>query len=265
MTLWRYCVRRNVEPNIAKKMSMMPKLAAENRGFSNTWRLSIGWLDLSSHDANAPSTTTAITNAAMIVGARPALGRSFDDAVDQREQADDRQRPRRRGRAAGATGHATSGAGTHPRSRRDRDDRQVHEEDRAPVEVLEQESSADRPQRDADAGDRGPVGDRATPLFGREHVGDERQRARHDERAADSHDRPGRDQLLGRRGERREQRAGAEHDHAELQRTLAAEAVAEAARREQQTREHERVRVDHPLELAERRVEIASGAAATRR
>src|SRR5580765_5195797 len=67
MTLWRYCVRRNVEPNIAKKMSMMPKLAAENRGFSNTWRLSIGWVDLSSHHANAESTTTAIANAAMIV------------------------------------------------------------------------------------------------------------------------------------------------------------------------------------------------------
>ena len=42
MMLWRYCVSRNVEPNIAKKISMMPKLAAEKRGFSNTCRLSIG-------------------------------------------------------------------------------------------------------------------------------------------------------------------------------------------------------------------------------
>ena len=57
----------------------------------------------------------------------------------------------------------------------------------------------------------------------------------------------------------------AEHDHAELQRALAAEAVTEAAGGEQQAREHERVRVDHPLELAERRVEIASAGAATRR
>ena len=36
MMLCRYCVSRNVAPNIAKKISMRPKLAAENRGFSNT-------------------------------------------------------------------------------------------------------------------------------------------------------------------------------------------------------------------------------------
>ena len=66
----------------------------------------------------------------------------------------------------------------------------------------------------------------------------------------------GRDQLVGDVDERRQQRAEPEHDHAELQRARAAEAVAEAARGEQQAREHERVRVDHPLELAVRRVEV---------
>ena len=48
----------------------------------------------------------------------------------------------------------------------------------------------------------------------------------------------------------RRERAEPEHRHAELQRAAAAEAVTEAARGEQQAREHERVGVDDPLELA---------------
>ena len=43
----------------------------------------------------------------------------------------------------------------------------------------------------------------------------------------------------------------------ELQRTAPPEAVTQAARGEQQAREHERVRVDHPLELAVAGVEVA--------
>ena len=43
-----------------------------------------------------------------------------------------------------------------------------------------------------------------------------------------------------------------------MQRAAPAEAVAEAAHREQQAREHERVRVDHPLELAVAGVEVAN-------
>ena len=73
----------------------------------------------------------------------------------------------------------------------DHDDRQVHEEDRAPVEVLEQEAAGDRTERVADARDRGPHADRLAPLLGREDVGDDRQRRRHDERAADAHERRG--------------------------------------------------------------------------
>ena len=46
------------------------------------------------------------------------------------------------------------------------------------------------------------------------------------------------------------ERAEAEHHQAELQRAAPAEAVAEAAGGEQQAGEHERVGVDHPLQLA---------------
>ena len=54
----------------------------------------------------------------------------------------------------------------------------------------------------------------------------------------------------------RRHRADGEHDEADLQGALAAEAVAEAAGRQQQAGEHERVGVDDPLDLAVRRVEV---------
>ena len=49
----------------------------------------------------------------------------------------------------------------------------------------------------------------------------------------------------------------AEHGQAERERLVATEAVTEAARREQQSREHDRVRVDDPLQLTSRRAETA--------
>ena len=41
-TNWKYCVMRNVDPNIAKKINMIPELAAENRGFRKNCTSSIG-------------------------------------------------------------------------------------------------------------------------------------------------------------------------------------------------------------------------------
>ena len=58
-------------------------------------------------------------------------------------------------------------------------------------------------------------------------------------------------------GERRRERAEAEQHEPDLQRAAPAEAVAQAAGGEQQAGEHQRVRVDHPLQLAVRRVEVA--------
>ena len=44
MTNCRYCVSRKIEPNIAKNSSMMPRLAAVNRGFLKNDVSSIGLL-----------------------------------------------------------------------------------------------------------------------------------------------------------------------------------------------------------------------------
>ena len=75
MMLCRYCVRRKSVPNIAKKMSVMPRLAAENRGFSNTWSRSIGCVECCSRQANALSTITASVKEPTITGlVQPSVG-----------------------------------------------------------------------------------------------------------------------------------------------------------------------------------------------
>ena len=60
----------------------------------------------------------------------------------------------------------------------------------------------------------------------------------------------GDDELVRRVDERRRERAEPEHHEPELQRAAPAEPVTEAAGGEQQAREHERVGVDDPLQLA---------------
>ena len=199
-----------------------------------------------------------MTNAGEHERVGPALGRALDDAEQQRAEADDRQRPRRAGRACPGWGRGTSGCRKTPAIEGDDADRDVDPEHRAPREVLEQQAAGDRADGHGETGEAGPDGDRPAPLAGiAEHVGQDRQRRRHDQRAADAHERPAGDQVDGRRRQRRRGRADGEQHDADLQGALAAEAVAEAARREQQAGEDERVGVDDPLDLAVGRVEVA--------
>ena len=94
---------------------------------------------------------------------------------------------------------------------------------------------------------------RPAPRVG-EDVGEDRQGGRHDQRAADAHDGPGGDQLVGGARPRRPQHEPTPKiTRPSDQRAVAAEAVAEAAGGEQQAGEHERVGVDDPLQLAGRR------------
>ena len=74
----RYSVSRNVAPNIAKKMSVMPELAAVKRGFLKKAVSSIGWSMNDSHHANAPITATATPNATRMRGdVHPESGASM--------------------------------------------------------------------------------------------------------------------------------------------------------------------------------------------
>jgi hypothetical protein len=113
------------------------------------------------------------------------------------------------------------------------------------------------PQRDPDAGEPSPDADRLAALVCRERRGQDRQRRRHDERAADPHHGTHRDQQFRRGGQRRSERAEPEDDQAERQRALATEPVAERAGGQQHSGEQQHVDVDDPLQLRGRRVEIA--------
>ena len=144
----------------------------------------------------------------------------------------------------------------------------VHQEDRAPVEVLEQE----------------PAGER---------VRARRRRRRSPSRSRSPSGRSSAGKMLvmidsvagmmsaaptpisawlainwsGRADERRDRGSDAEHEEPDLQRRPAPVLVAEAAHGEQQPGERERVGVDHPLQLAVRRVQLrerSSGSATFR-
>ena len=60
------------------------------------------------------------------------------------------------------------------------------------------------PERDGEAADPAPGAERQAALLGRDGVREQRQRERRDDRAADALDRPGDDERLDRRRERRE-------------------------------------------------------------
>ena len=89
-----------------------------------------------------------------------------------------------------------------------------------------------------------------------EHRRDDRQRGRHDERAADAHHRAGRDELAGGLGERRGQRPGGEDGQPAGQREVPAVPVRDGPGQQQQRGEGEGVGVHDPLQPAGARVQV---------
>ena len=166
---------------MAKKVSVIAALAALNRGLRKKLKSSIGWSQWSSHQANAASRTAPTRKATMVVGSvQPFFGASMIAKstvveTDDRQHGADRVEPGC-GRILGVGDEEDAG------HQADGDDGQVHQEDRAPVEVLEQEAAGQRAERGAEPGRGGPDADGLAPLAGREHVGDDGQRGGHDER-----------------------------------------------------------------------------------
>ena len=131
----------------------------------------------------------------------------------------------------------------------DRGQRDVESEDRLPRPDFEQEAGAEQAEDRASAGNAGPDADRLGALLGGEGAGDRRQGCRHHESCADAEHRAQGDQFVGRVRGHRERRAGTEDQQADEEGAAAAELVADRAGRKQQRGEHERVGLDHPLEL----------------
>jgi hypothetical protein len=84
-------------------------------------------------------------------------------------------------------------------------------------------------------------------LLGREHARDGRQRARHEQRRADAHERAEGDELVGRTRQRRQPGRDAEDGGSRDQRAPAPEAVTERAGGQEQGGEREGVGIHDPL------------------
>ena len=187
----RCWVRMNTIPSSAAKTRLIEALAAENRGLRNSAMSSIGWSRPPlPGDEGAASTTARRRGPPRTVGRAPAPLWGLDDRPDDRDQPGDREAGSDRVEPAGL---AVAGLRDEPGAgdQRGDDDRHVDPEDGAPVEVLEQDSAGERAEDDPDARHGGPGGDRLRPLVRREDRRDDRERRGHDERAADSHQRPG--------------------------------------------------------------------------
>ena len=142
------------------------------------------------------------------------------------------------------------------RDHRDHDGN-VDEEDAAPREVLQERPTDDRPDGGPGRRARRPDCDGPRPLLPvGKHRTDEGQRRRHDRRAADPQQGPGRDQQLGGGGERRQQRRQPEPDRTDHQEAFAADAVGEVAHHHEQARQGERVDVAYPQDLRRARRQV---------
>ena len=236
-----------IAPKSENDAKLIDSEAMLNRGLRNRLRSSIG-------DARAqlPGQERGAQGQGGAEGAeddrvQPALVGRLDDRVDQRDEGADRQQ---RAGDVEPAGVRVARLGHQPHAGQEGHERHRHvdKEDRVPVEVLEQQAADERAEADADRGRAGPDADRLSALVAREDVRDDRQRRRHDQRAADAHDRPDGDELSRGLDEEDRQAREAEQRDACLQGALAAEAIAERAEREKQAGERHQVRVDHPLQ-----------------
>jgi hypothetical protein len=112
----------------------------------------------------------------------------------------------------------------------DRHDRHVHQEHRSPPEMLQQPPAGDRAESDREARDRSPDTDGLGPLCRHsEHVDEDGQCGREDQRRTDAHSGPGGDELAGVAGECGQDGGPGEDHETRLERPLAPETVAQAA------------------------------------
>ena len=136
-------------------------------------------------------------------------------------------------------------------------DRDVDEEDPAPVDLLGEDAADQRADRKRHRGHADPDADRCSALPRWEGGDDDRKRRRvHQRRSNALHD-AGADQVARAGREAARERGGREDRQADDEDQAPAEQVSELAAREHEHGERERVTADHPLELGLRDVEVA--------
>ena len=165
--------------------------------------------------------------------------------------------PTRSSRTPGPWLSSSRRLGEHDRDDADGD---VEPEDPVPRDAVDDRAADQRAGRDGDAGDAGPDAERHAALAFGERRGQQRQRQRRDDRAADALDGAGRDQRVGGRGQRGRRGGGGEQPEAEPEHAAAAEPVAERRPGQEQHRERQRVRVHEPLQVVDRGAQVAPDA-----
>ena len=158
-------------------------------------------------------------------GGRPAVGVAARRRPHDAEQAAAREREAgqvERHLRAAALGQAARGERGGRQA-----DRDVDPEDPVPVERLDDDAAEQRPERDADAGDRRPQAERGRAALGREGGRQQRQRERHEQRGAEALDGACDDELREVVRERAGGRGGREDEQPDDEHAPPAVAVAE--------------------------------------
>ena len=132
--------------------------------------------------------------------------------------------------------------------------KKIHSHDSVSVRM----PPSSRPNARAAGGDRAPDAERLRPVRALLERGrDDRQRGGGDERRAQALQAAGDDQHPARGRQPVQQRREREHDHAGQEDPLAPDQVAGAPAEQQEAAEHQRVAVDHPLQVGGREAEVA--------
>ena len=217
-----------------------------------------------SGSAERRSITTNATSSAMASGEEaagvqrdPALLLRLDDPVDERQQPG---RDGDRARDVEALVRVlVLRLGDEPH-RRDEDgdpDGHVDEEDPRPRERGREHAAEDETDGASTDGDRGPHAHRLRPLRALlERRRDDRQRGRRDERGSETLEPAEEDERLRARREPVEERCDREDHDADEEDALAPDEVACAPAEEQEAAERERVRVDDPLQVGVRHLQV---------
>jgi hypothetical protein len=139
----------------------------------------------------------------------------------------------------------------------ERDDRQVHQEDPAPADGLDEQAAQKRADHQAGGSGARQHADRPAAPLGRHDRGGVGQRQRLRERGPGTLGEPRDDQGELRRCDRTGEGADAEQGHTGQEQAPPTVEVGEPARPGHERREHQQVGPDRPLHLSRRAVEVA--------
>jgi hypothetical protein len=172
-------------------------------------------------------------------------------ALDDRQR--DQGQAQRQHQRAGQVGEAAVEVGTLAQApaaepHHGRPQRQVYEEDEAPVGELDQGAAEGRADRSSRSRSGPPNANPGGAALGRKGIEDQRQRGRRDQRRADALHDPEGDQQLERGRNRAEQARPREPGDAEQEDPLVPEPVGQSTGRHEQSGDDDEVAVEDPRE-----------------